>query len=171
MGAGRMGRGIAHAFAYGGHPVTIVDFKDRARADFDRLAIEAKAEIEGNLIALAREEVFPHALVADILALIRVVPLKDAAAAFGNAELVWEGVPERMDAKADALGRVSAMIAPDAIVASTTSTLPVTELQRHVARPDRFLNAHFLNPAFLIPLVEVSPGPATDDAVTRRLIT
>lgn len=170
MGAGRMGRGIAHAFAYGGHPVSIVDFKDRARADFDRLAIEAKAEIEGNLNALAREEVFPHALIADILALIRVVPLEDAAAAFANAELVWEGVPERMEAKADALRRVSALIAPEAIIASTTSTLPVTELQRHVARPDRFLNAHFLNPAFLIPLVEVSPGPATDDAVTRQLI-
>jgi 3-hydroxybutyryl-CoA dehydrogenase len=170
IGAGRMGRGIAHAFAYGGHPVTIVDFKPRGSEEFERLAAEAQAEIESNLTALAREDVFPPSLIADILALIQVVPLADAAGALAEAELVWEGVPEREDAKADALRRVSAVIGPECIVASTTSTLSVTELQRHVTRPDRFLNAHFLNPAFLIPLVEVSPGPATDEAVTRRLI-
>lgn len=169
IGAGRMGRGIAHVFAYGGHPVALVDFKPRGGADFARLAADARAEIESNLRALAGEGVFDAALVPAIMARIRVVPAEEAAAALAGADLVWEGVPERIEDKAGALARMSAL-APDAIIASTTSTILVTELQRYVARPERFLNAHFLNPAFLIPLVEVSPSPSTDEAVTRRLM-
>ncbi len=169
VGAGRMGRGIGHVFAYGGHPVTILDFKPRSTADFARLAAEAMAEIEANLRALAGEGVFSATLVPAILARIRIAPVEEAGAVLADAELVWEGVPERIADKAEALGRMSAL-APTAIIASTTSTMLVTELQRHVARPERFLNAHFLNPAFLIPLVEVSPSPSTDEAVTRRLI-
>jgi 3-hydroxybutyryl-CoA dehydrogenase len=170
VGAGRMGRGIAHVFAFGGHPVALVDLKPRGAADFARLAAGAMAEIEANLRALAGEGAFDTALVPTILARIRVAPVEEAAAVLAEAELVWEGVPERMEDKADALGRMSALARPDAIIASTTSTMLVTELQRHVARPERFLNAHFLNPAFLIPLVEVSPSPSTDEAVTRRLV-
>lgn len=169
IGAGRMGRGIAHVFAYGGHPVALIDLKPRSGADFARLAAEAKAEIESNLRALAGEGVFDAALVPAIMGRIRIVPAADAAAALADAELVWEGVPERIEDKAVALARLSAL-APEAIIASTTSTMLVTELQRHVTRPDRFLNAHFLNPAFLIPLVEISPSPSTDEAVTRRLV-
>ena len=169
IGAGRMGRGIAHVFAYGGHPVALVDFKPRGAAEFTRLAADARAEIEANLRALAGEGVFDAALVPSILSRIQIMPVEEADTALRQAELVWEGVPERIEDKADALRRMSAL-APDAIVASTTSTMLVTELQRHVARPERFLNAHFLNPAFLIPLVEVSPSPSTDEAVTRRLM-
>ncbi len=170
IGAGRMGRGIAHAFAYGGHPVTIIDFKPRSSQEFERLATEAKAEIGNNLEALASEGVFPASTIPQILDLIRVVPLADADDTLAQTALVWEGVPERHDAKADALGRVSALVPSECIIASTTSTILVTELQQYVTRPQRFLNAHFLNPAFLIPLVEVSPGPVTDDSVTRRLM-
>lgn len=169
IGAGRMGRGIAQVFAYGGHPVALIDLKPRSGADFARLAAEAKAEIESNLRALAGEGVFDAALVPAIMARIRAVPAADAAAALADVELVWEGVPERIEDKAGALARLSAL-APEAIIASTTSTMLVTELQRHVTRPERFLNAHFLNPAFLIPLVEISPSPSTDAAVTRRLV-
>lgn len=169
IGAGRMGRGIAQVFAYGGHPVALIDLKPRSGADFARLAAEAKAEIESNLRALAGEGVFDAALVPAIMARIRAVPAADAAAALADVELVWEGVPERIEDKAGALARLSAL-APEAIIASTTSTMLVTELQRHVTRPERFLNAHFLNPAFLIPLVEISPSPSTDEAVTRRLV-
>lgn len=151
MGAGRMGRGIAHAFAYGGHPVTIVDFKQRPGEDFAQLAIAAKAEIESNLNALAREDIFPQSLIAEILALIRVVPLADAAAAFADAELVWEGVPERMDAKADALGRVSGMIAPEAIVASTTSPFRSPNCSATSRVPTVFSMPIFSTRPFLFP--------------------
>ncbi len=170
VGAGRMGRGIAHVFAYAGHPVTVIDFKPRPRAEFERMAQEAKTEIETNLRFLASLGVFDAALVPRILDLIRVVDVADAAPALAEAALIWEGVPERMDDKRDALARMSAAASPDAIIASTTSTMLVTELQAFVAGPARFLNAHFLNPAYLIPLVEVMPSPSTDEAVTARLM-
>jgi 3-hydroxybutyryl-CoA dehydrogenase len=170
VGAGRMGRGIAHVFAFGGHPVALIDLKPRSAADFARLSDGATAEIEANLRALAGEGAFDASVVPAVLARIRVVPAEEAGKVLADADLVWEGVPERIEDKAEALARMSALARPDAIIASTTSTFLVTELQRHVARPERFLNAHFLNPAFLIPLVEVSPSPSTDEAVTRRLV-
>jgi 3-hydroxybutyryl-CoA dehydrogenase len=71
--------------------------------------------------------------------------------------------------KRDALARASAHAAPDAIIASTTSTILVDDISGSVALPERFLNAHWLNPAYLVPLVELSPGARTDPAVTARL--
>jgi 3-hydroxybutyryl-CoA dehydrogenase len=171
VGAGRMGRGIAHVFAYGGHPVRLIDFKPRPRADFERMAVAARQEIEANLGFLASLGVFDAALVPRILDLIHVVDLAGAAGALAEAALIWEGVPERLDDKRDALERLSRAAPREAIVASTTSTMLVTELQRFVAGPERFLNAHFLNPAYLIPLVEVMPSPTTDPAVTARLMS
>lgn len=169
LGVGRMGRGIAHCFAYAGHPVTLVDFKPRAAADLARLADEAKAEIARNLSLLAGFGILTPRQAERVVALVEVVGVEAAPRALEGAALVWEGVPETREAKADALGRAGAL-APDAIIASTTSSMLVTELQGFVARPERFLNAHFLNPAFLIPLVEVSPSPTTDEAVTDRLM-
>jgi 3-hydroxybutyryl-CoA dehydrogenase len=170
VGAGRMGRGIAHVFAYAGHPVSLIDFKPRAKADMARLAKAAKAEIAGNLKFLSRHKLLTAGQVAKVLDLIEVIGVDEAPRALAEAALIWEGVPETMAAKEDALGRMSALARPDAILASTTSTILTTELARFVRHPARFLNAHFLNPAFLIPLVEVMPGPDTDPKVTRKLV-
>jgi 3-hydroxybutyryl-CoA dehydrogenase len=169
IGLGRMARQIAHVFAYGGHPVTIIDFKPRPEAAFARLAEEARAEIAENLRVLATLGVFDSTLIPAIMRLVRIVGLAAAEAAVADARLIWECVPERLEDKQDALGRVSRLAASDAVIASTTSTMLVTELQRFVARPERFLNAHFLNPAYLIPLVEMSPGPETAEAAVERL--
>jgi 3-hydroxybutyryl-CoA dehydrogenase len=67
------------------------------------------------------------------------------------------------------LARISLLAGPSPIIASTTSTILVDDLADAVAHPERFLNAHWLNPAFLVPLVELSPGARTDPAVTARL--
>ena len=83
---------------------------------------------------------------------------------------IFEGVPETEDAKRQALAFIDAFAAPEAIVASTTSTFLSTHLATMTTRPERFLNAHWLNPAFLVPLVEVSPSSATDAAVTAELV-
>ncbi len=107
VGAGRMGRGIAHVFAFGGHPVALVDLKPRGAAEFARLAAGAMAEIEANLRALAGEGAFDAAVVPAILARIRVVPAEDAGKVLSDADLVWEGVPERIEDKAEALARMS----------------------------------------------------------------
>ena len=67
------------------------------------------------------------------------------------------------------LARASRLAGPEPIIASTTSTILVDDLSPAVEQPQRFLNAHWLNPAFLVPLVEIAPGARTDPAVTARL--
>ena len=74
-----------------------------------------------------------------------------------------------IDTKRDALALISALARADTIIASTTSTILSNDLQGFVVNPGRFLNAHWLNPAFLVPLVELSPGSQTDPEVTERL--
>jgi 3-hydroxybutyryl-CoA dehydrogenase len=83
--------------------------------------------------------------------------------------VIFEGVPETLEAKKAAFELISAHADKHAIVASTTSTILSNDLQGFIDPPGRFLNAHWLNPAYLVPLVEVSPGDATDPAVTARL--
>lgn len=169
LGAGRMGRGIAVVFAYAGHEVALVDLKPREAAAFEGLAAEAMADIRGILGMLARIGLMDEAHVETLAARVRVVPEGAAAEALGAADVVFEGVPEVVDLKREALARASAMTRPDAIIASTTSTILVDDISGAVERPERFLNAHWLNPAYLVPLVELSPGEATDPAVTERL--
>ncbi|MFP6706707.1 MAG: 3-hydroxybutyryl-CoA dehydrogenase [Alphaproteobacteria bacterium] len=166
IGAGRMGRGIAHVFAYAGYRVTLVDAKPRDNAGHAKLLAEARGEIEGNLTALAEFGAFDGALIPDMLARIHfTAKLVDLA----DAGLIFEGVTETMEAKELAFRALSQAAGADAIIASTTSTLPVDQLAAFVTRPSRFLNAHWLNPAYLIPLVEVSPGAATDEGVLNTV--
>ena len=76
-----------------------------------------------------------------------------------------------LELKQAALALAGSHARPDAIIASTTSTFLVDTLAGFVAGPQRFLNAHWLNPAYIIPLVELSPGAQTDPAVLARLKT
>ena len=99
----------------------------------------------------------------------RSCPRREAQAALASAAVIFEGVPEVLDLKREALARASKLAGPTPIIASTTSTILVDDLSGAVEHPERFLNAHWLNPAFLVPLVEVSPGKHTDPAVTARL--
>jgi 3-hydroxybutyryl-CoA dehydrogenase len=169
LGAGRMGRGIAVVFAYAGHPVTIVDFKPRAAGAFGRLAAEAMEEVRGTLTSLARLGLFDESKVADIAARVAVVPVSDAQAALSTASVIFEGLPEVLELKREALARAAALAGAGPIIASTTSTILVDDLSGSVAHPERFLNAHWLNPAYLVPLVELSPGTRTRGEVTTRL--
>ena len=170
VGAGRMGRGIAHIFAYAGYPVTLLDVKERDEDGFRQLVDASLAEIEANLTFLSVLGHLSPAQVARILELIDVKPKAGAAAELGAADVIIEAVPETREAKKNALGLIGEHVRPDAIVTSTTSSMLVTELQQWVKRPDRFLNTHFLNPAYLIPLVEVSPSPDTDEDVVQEVI-
>jgi 3-hydroxybutyryl-CoA dehydrogenase len=170
LGAGRMGRGIAVVFAFAGHDVAVIDFKPREPAAFANLVQDVQAEIEGTLAMLARIGLMQHDQVAPIAARVRVVAEVDAADALASAAVVFEGVPEVLPLKREALARASVLTGPDTIITSTTSTILVDALADAVTRPERFLNAHWLNPAFLVPLVEVSPGAQTSTETTGRLV-
>jgi 3-hydroxybutyryl-CoA dehydrogenase len=163
LGAGRMGRGIGHVFAYAGYQVDIIDFKPRDAGEGARLREQALGEIAANLDLLGELGVLDAPQRQAILGRVRVLPLEQAPAALAVADVVFEGVTETLEAKRDAFARACTHIAPEAIVASTTSSFLADALAGMVTRPGRFLNAHFLNPAYLIPLVELSPARATSE--------
>ena len=169
LGAGRMGRGIAVVFAYAGHNVSLVDLKPRDAAAFAKLSDEALGEVRNVLRLLAQFGLFDEAAVDAIAARVSVVADAAAQAALSSASVIFEGVPEVLDLKRAALARASQLAGPTPIIASTTSTILVDDLSGAVEHPERFLNAHWLNPAFLVPLVEVSPGANTDPDVTARM--
>jgi 3-hydroxybutyryl-CoA dehydrogenase len=169
LGAGRMGRGIAHAFAYAGHEVLLIDLKDRPVEAARKLAGEALAEVGESLATLAALGAFDDAARPRILERIRFVARAEAPAALARADVVFEGVPEVLEAKRAAFEWACAHLRADAIVASTTSTMLSTELAGFVLHPERFLNAHWLNPAYLVPLVELSPHAGTASAVLARM--
>jgi 3-hydroxybutyryl-CoA dehydrogenase len=169
LGAGRMGRGIAVAFAYAGHPVTMIDVKERTPEQFATLAADARGEVNATLATMTKLGMLNEREAGIVFGRVAVVPPSDSARALAEAGLVFEGVPEIVELKRDVLGAASRAVRPDAIIASTTSTILVDDLSGAVANPGRFLNAHWLNPAYLIPLVEISPGAATDPAVVTEL--
>jgi 3-hydroxybutyryl-CoA dehydrogenase len=168
VGAGRMGRGIAISFAYAGHRIALVDLRQRTPEAWQKLREEALAEVRGALQGLARLGALDEARIPEIAARVEMVDAAGAPAALSAAELVFEGVPETMEAKRDAFARINRHCSPDAILTSTTSSILVTQLAQIVERPQRFLNMHWLNPAYVIPVVELSTHPGTDPGVLAR---
>ncbi len=169
LGAGRMGRGIAVAFAYAGHRVLLIDVKERDEGAFGALAEAALREVRSTLDSLATLGLFDAAAVETIAARVDVIPAGKRGDALSEAAIVFEGVPEILALKREVLADASRLARPDAIIASTTSTIMVDDMAGAVVGPHRFLNAHWLNPAYLVPLVEMSPGAETDAEVTARL--
>jgi len=171
VGAGRMGRGIAITFALAGYSVRLVDVKERQAARYDALCKDATTEIEGTLAMLGRIGMITEQAITLIADKISYCSRQACDTALVDATIVFEAVPETIEAKEAAFQLISQHVGASAIVASTTSTILSDELQPFVDRPERFLNAHWLNPAFLVPLVELSPGKHTDSKTTARLIT
>jgi 3-hydroxybutyryl-CoA dehydrogenase len=169
FGAGRMGRGIAHTFAFAGTKVLLIDSKARSVTDDGKLKAECFAEIRSNLQALELLKVLSLEQVEQTLGNIEYVSFCDAPRKLREATLVFEGVPEVLANKQAAFEYLSMHVSTECIVASTTSTMLSTELAAWVTNPERFLNAHWLNPAYLIPLVEVSPHPGTSPQVVGEL--
>lgn len=160
-GAGRMGRGIAITFAIAGHPVRLVDLKPRGDEEFSKLRDSAYREITATLEMLAQIGLFGPEQVSPIAGRVTIDNIETVPDALAEASVTFEAVPESLDAKRDAFDAIGRQAAPDSIIASTTSTILSDDLAPMVARPERFLNAHWLNPAFLVPLVEISPARAT----------
>ncbi|WP_233830106.1 3-hydroxybutyryl-CoA dehydrogenase [Paraburkholderia sp. ZP32-5] len=169
LGAGRMGQGIALAFAFAGLRVTLIDFKQRDAAARAEFAAAALGEINRQLqteVDFGRIDTRDAAVA---LARVDVLDRAGAEAALPDCEVVFEAVPEVMAAKQQAFAWLCAHVSADATIASTTSTFLVTDLQRLVTQPRRFVNAHWLNPAHLMPLVEISRDDRTDPSVLARL--
>ena len=145
LGGGRMGAGIAHAFLLAGARVTIVERDDEAAA-------AAKARVEQ---ALAKS--IERGMQAEGLE----VHVSTDAQSFSECALVIEAVPEDLELKASSLARVEAVIAPEATLASNTSSISIDKLAARLQRPERFLGLHFFNPVPASKLVEIVIGAQT----------
>jgi 3-hydroxybutyryl-CoA dehydrogenase len=169
LGAGRMGRGIALAFAFAGHEAVLIDIKPRTPQEYERLRTDALAEIEAGLTTMVEIGALPPHEKVTVSARIRIARLDEAPQVLGRVDILFEGVPETLEAKKEAFAYAGRFLRPDAIVASTTSTILSSDLAGFIVSPERFLNAHWLNPAFLVPIVELSAHAGTDEAVVARL--
>ncbi|MFQ5530000.1 MAG: 3-hydroxyacyl-CoA dehydrogenase family protein [Gemmatimonadota bacterium] len=153
IGAGTMGNGIAHVFASAGIETLLVD----AAAE----ALErAASTIERNLgRQVARERISAEDAGAT-LSRIRPTTTLDG---ISGCDLVVEAVPEIRDIKRAVFLDVTGHADPDAILATNTSSISITELAADVPRPDRFIGMHFMNPVPVMKLVEVIRGLETSD--------
>ncbi|WP_254767807.1 3-hydroxyacyl-CoA dehydrogenase/enoyl-CoA hydratase family protein [Salinilacihabitans rarus] len=154
LGAGNMGHGIAEVAAMAGYDVAMRDIKE----EFVQNGYE---QIEWSLDKLAEKDQLTEEE-ADA-ALERVTPLVDMEEAVADADVVIEAVPEKMDIKKDVYEEVEEFAPEEAIFATNTSSLSITELSEVTERPERFCGMHFFNPPVRMQLVEVISGEHTAD--------
>lgn len=160
LGAGMMGAGIAHVAAGAGIEVVLID-RDQAAADRGRAAAEAILA-EGVKRRKVTEE-----KKTEILARITATP---DYAALAGCDLVIEAVFEDPEVKAEATRRAEAHLPPDTILATNTSTLPISELARAARSPEQFIGIHFFSPVHRMHLVEVIRGAQTGDRAVAKAL-
>jgi 3-hydroxybutyryl-CoA dehydrogenase len=161
IGSGQMGNGIAHVAAVHGVEVTLVDVEAA-------LLERALATIGKNL----DRQVTKGVLSADDreAALARLSTSTDRRAAVADVQLAIEAIPERPELKYEVFQDLDAHAPPDAILASNTSSISITEIAARTRRPEKVIGMHFMNPVPVMQLVEVIRGLATDDATTATVV-
>ena len=159
VGAGQMGNGIAHVFAQSGFDVTMIDVSrealDRGRST---IAKNLERQIKKGTIAADEQD--------RILSRIDLSPELDSAS---SATLVVEAASEDSGLKYKIFSDLDRIAKPDAILATNTSSISITEIARRTSRPDKVVGMHFMNPVPVMKLVEIIRGLATSDETTRRV--
>jgi 3-hydroxybutyryl-CoA dehydrogenase len=152
IGAGQMGNGIAHVCALAGLPVTLLDVKQEA---LDKaIAVMARnmdRQVAKQTITAADKEA----------ALARISPSTDYAA-FGEVDLVIEAATEKEQIKRAIYQTLIPHLKPECMIASNTSSIPITRLGASTDRAEKFIGMHFMNPVPVMKLVEIIRGIATD---------
>src|SRR5690606_10557482 len=160
VGAGAMGRGIAQLFAQSGFDVVVHDTRGEAidaalaylQSTFGRLAERGKMSEEEARASLGR------------------VSRSDSLDGLAGCDLVIEAIVERPEVKPSLFGQLEAVCAPDAVLATNTSSLSVTAIASACEHPGRITGYHFFNPVPLMKVVEVVRGAATEDGPIDRLV-
>src|SRR3954463_8505592 len=160
LGAGMMGAAIAYVCAKAGIDVVLKDVSQEA-ADKGRSYSE-------KLVAKGVERGKTTQEKGDAL-LARITPTTDAAAADG-ADLVIEAVFEDPGVKREVMAEIEPHLAPEALLGSNTSTLPITGLAENVSRPADFIGLHFFSPVDKMPLLEIIKGSKTSDPAVYRAL-
>lgn len=161
IGAGQMGTGIAQTVAAHGMNVMLSDV-DLATAEAGKAKIEkavTKLVGRGKIEADAAENL-----------LSKIAPVADYAP-MADAQLIIEAATEKEEIKLKIFESAGKVLAPTAIMASNTSSIPITRMANHSPDPERFIGLHFFNPVPVMGLIEVIPGLATAQVTTDRTTT
>jgi 3-hydroxybutyryl-CoA dehydrogenase len=159
VGGGQMGGGIAEVCAKAGIDVIVVEMTDE-------LAARSKTGVERSLAkALERGKIDEGGLDAAVARLAFTTDL----ASFADRDLVIEAVVENVEVKRELFARIDKIVqSPDAILASNTSSIPITQIATATSRPGSVIGMHFFNPATVMPLVEVISTVVSEDATAER---
>jgi 3-hydroxybutyryl-CoA dehydrogenase len=160
IGAGQMGGGIAQVCARAGLVVQLSDATDAA-------AVQGKAKIEARLLKQQKDGKLSEATVAEVLGRLhtggRLCGVEDA-------DVVIEAAPESLELKLALFRELGERAAPEATLASNTSSLSITRLGREANCPERVIGMHFMNPVPVMKLVEVVRGELTADGVLEQVV-
>jgi 3-hydroxybutyryl-CoA dehydrogenase len=160
VGAGTMGNGIAHVFAQHGWGVTLVDTVPAALE-------KATATIRTNLERQVKKGTLPPEAPDQVLGRISKGTTLESV---GDAEIVVEAASESPAVKFSLFEQLDRLCPPDAILATNTSSISITEIAGRTRRPDQVIGMHFMNPVPVMQLVEVIRGHATSDATTSTVM-
>jgi 3-hydroxybutyryl-CoA dehydrogenase len=161
LGAGTMGHGIAQVCAMAGYQVTVADASEEdAQRGIER--------IRGNLDEGVRRGKLEGDVVSECMGRLRSASSPESAA--GDADVVIEAVPERLDLKRDVLTRAERAAPAGALMATNTSSLSIGDMQQWLERPEQFIGLHFFNPVHINRLLEVVKGPRTSEDTVQRAL-
>jgi len=157
LGAGTMGHGIAEVAAYSGYEVYLYDIKQEF---LDNALGKIRWSVE-KLVSkrMLREDV------ETIMS--RIHPTLDLGEAVSDADFVIEAIPEKIELKREVFSKVDGLAPSHAILATNTSSLPISEIAEATERPDKVVGMHFFNPPPLMPLVEVIRGEKTSSLTVK----
>jgi 3-hydroxybutyryl-CoA dehydrogenase len=158
VGAGAMGSGMAQVAAQMGYSVWVFDAREAALET-------CRTKLNDTLVKLAEKGKIQSEAVAEITSRIHYTTDWTPFQACG---VVIEAIVEQTEAKRAVFKALEAVVAPDAILATNTSSLSIASLSAGLQHPERFLGIHFFNPVPLMPLVEIIPGVATHPEVVQR---
>jgi 3-hydroxybutyryl-CoA dehydrogenase len=156
-----MGNGIAHVFAQSGHQVQLVDISAEALE-------KAMATIDKNLGRLVSKERISEEDKAATLG--RLSTSTDLAVAAAKSDLIVEAATEHTELKLKIFQQMDEAAPANAILATNTSSISITEIAAVTGRPDKVIGMHFMNPVPIMKLVEVIRGYATSDEVTAEIM-
>jgi len=160
IGAGQMGSGIAQVAAQAGYEVVLRDLE----TSFIERGLSSIKRSIGKLLEKGRLDQSAHdAALARIVTTTHLADLKDC-------DLVIEAIVEHEPSKLELFRELDHLVKPEAILASNTSSIPITRLAAATRRPERFIGMHFMNPVPLMELVEVIRGYLTDEATTQAVL-
>ncbi len=161
IGSGTMGNGIAHTFAQYGFETQLVDISEQALT-------KALQTIEKNLDRMVAKGSITEQQKAD--ALKNLTPSTNMAAAVSDVDLVVEAASENLEIKLNIFRNLDAHCKPSCILASNTSSIPITKIASVTGRPERVIGMHFMNPVPVMKLVEVIRGYSTSQETTETIM-